>query len=214
MNTHLNGEPALQRMILMYCLGSPCAKLVQDLIQDVIETTTNVISGNTTLWCVLGPIPRSIRLSKCIKNVRQTFYTFIVYRELELTRVADPDAYEDGLKHLQGMKKTDFALAYRDLTSKEMHGTPSGVRMRRHLDNLKKSGFVFREYETLWSRFVCLRGRVGEKHGLPTLALTPSVNSDFCAIYDYYHEQVMKIIREKDERERAEYLIRRSSSSR
>lgn len=208
MNTHLNGEPALQRMILMYCLDSPCAKLVQDLIQSVIDTTKNVISGNTTLWCVLGPIPRSRRLTTCIQNVRHTFYTFIVYRELELTRIADPVVYKNGLVHLQGMKSTDFALVYRDLTSKEIHGTPTGVRMRRHLENLSKRGFVFREYETLWSRFVCLRGRVGEKHGLPKLVLPPSVNSDFCAIYDYYHEQVMKIVREKDELEREEYQKR------
>ena len=205
MNTHLNGEPALQRMILMYCLDSPCAKVVQDLVKSVIETTTNVISGNTTLWCLMGPIPKTRRLTKCIQNVKPTFYTFIVCQELELTRIEDPNVYKNRLTHLQGMKSTEFSLMYRDLTSKEIHGTPSGIQMRRHLEHLNKRGFVFRDHETLWSRFVCLRGRVCERRGLPKLVLTPSVNSDFCVIYDYYHEEVMKIVREKERRQEEEF---------
>ena len=188
MNKYLDGCPALQRMILMYCLDTPTAKIIQEVIQNI---DTKRIDRNS-LWCLMGPIKKSHTLMNCITNTRHCYSTFIVFRELELARVTDP-IFGGAFQHqFKEAKKTEFRLLYNDLMSREIHGTPSGIRMRRHFENLKSGGIELREHETVWSRFVCLRGRVAEKPGHPKLVLTPEVSYDFHKIYDYYHEKVME----------------------
>ena len=188
MKTNLNGAPELQRMILMYCLESPSAKLIQKLKQNVNQNGIQPWISKSCVWySMMNTILKSRFKNTYIQKARNTFTSFIVYRELELTRIGDP-IMKEALEHeFHGLKKMQFDFVYRELTLKEQHGTPSGVCIRKHLEFMKLRGLELRENDTWWSMFVCLRGRIAEKYGNPVLILPPAVDIDFCKIWDEYN---------------------------
>ncbi len=156
---HLNGFAPLQNKILLYCLESNTASVMQPIVAQMEERrkTTKDINCETA-WRCIEEKPDSIDLA--IKKVQGlTFMTHILSLEMSLARLEMPGSNLTKKNEteiiLRMAKRSLFSITYNRLTSPDKYGTPTGNIMRKYMANLFMRGLHLKGNETMWCRFSC-----------------------------------------------------------
>jgi len=160
MQNALAGVPELQRKILLYCLETPGATAMRQIVEEVEEkrrAAPDRLKDYITAWRdsrVLGPPKKSQTAFERAKAY--TFTTFIVGKELEVAKHlfmsegsnAKLVAAKKDLKEASHVK---FSCLISKLNAREKNGTPSAITLRRYLDRFRERGITFLETDTYWS---------------------------------------------------------------
>jgi len=157
MITHLDGFAPLQNKILLYCIGSDTASVMQPIVAQMEERrkTTKDINCETA-WRCIEEKPDSIDFA--IKKAQGfTFITHVVSLEMTLARLEMPGSNltkKNEIEiNLRMAKRSLFGIIYNRLTSPDKYGTPTGNLMRKYMANLFMRGLYLRGNETMWARF-------------------------------------------------------------
>lgn len=147
-NTHLNGFEPLQIKIFMYCLGSSSACIMKPVVSFVEEKRQENSGDHITAW----------RFYKPVKEFHSKIYTFtsyIIRCEIEVARIEDGNSRKkEALENLEYAKQMMFDMKYNKLANKETeNGTPTGIIMRKYINNLFSRGLHLDGNETLYGRF-------------------------------------------------------------
>jgi hypothetical protein len=160
MQNALAGEIHLQRKILVYCLGTPTAAAMRQIVEETEEKRRNApeyLLDHITAWrdspILVSPknFEHEFRRAKAY-----TFDSYVVERELIVARrwfmTENAPQRVAAIQDLMDAKQVKLDKLIARLTVKEKHGTPSGVCMRRYLDRLREHGFTMLDSQTFWSK--------------------------------------------------------------
>lgn len=159
MITHLNGFAPLQNKILLYCLDSNTATVMQPIVSEMEERRKNTKDINCeTAWRCIEEKPDSI--DAAIKKAQGfTFMTYLVSLEMTLARLEMPGSNRTKKNeteiNLRMAKRSRFEITHNRLTSPDKYGTPTGNLMRKYMANLFMRGLHLKGNETMWGRFSC-----------------------------------------------------------
>jgi hypothetical protein len=158
----LAGEPHLQRKILTYCLGTPTASVMRQIVEETEEKRRAIPECSIdyiTAWRDSRILHPPKKIETALKRAKAySFNTYIVSKELTVAKClfSPEDALElaTATKDLEEAKNMKLGCMVSRLNSKETNGTPSGVVLRRHWERLREHGFVMLETQTYWSKEV------------------------------------------------------------
>jgi hypothetical protein len=180
MITYLAGFEPLQKKILLYCLESDTAALMQPIVTEMEKRrkTTEDINCETAWRC---HTPKKYNNEIIMKRkMNYTLNTFIVLKEIDLAKLSIPGTNSELKKQaeidLQMGIKSHFNVKYNWLTRSEKHGTPTGIIIRKYMIKLFMKGFYLKGNETMWARFS--NYKVLDSHGFPMEVNNPSVIQD------------------------------------
>jgi hypothetical protein len=160
MQNALAGELHLQRKILVYCLGTPAAAAMRQIVEETEEKRRNApehLIDHITAW---RDSPALVSPKKFEHEFRRakayTFDAHIVVRELIVAMCwFMPENAPERVAAIQDLmeaKQVKLDGLVSRLTAKEKNGTPSGVCLRRYLDRLREHGFTMLDTQTFWSK--------------------------------------------------------------
>ena len=157
MITHLDGFAPLQNKILLYCLGSDTATIMQPIVAQMEERrlTTEDINCETA-WRCIKEKPDTVNIA--LKKAKgYTFKTYLASMEMLLARLempgSDPTEKTVIEHHVNLAKHRQFTVINSRLTSPEKYGTPTGNLIRKYVSYILMKGIHLKGNETLWARF-------------------------------------------------------------
>lgn len=160
MQNALAGEIHLQRKILVYCLGTPTAAAMRQIVEETENKRRNApeyLLDHITAWRDSPILVAPKKFEQELRRARAyTYNTYVVDLELIVAkRWFMTENAPQRVAAIQGLMeamqiKLDRLVSR--LTAKEMHGTPSGVCLRRYLDRLREHGFTMLDGQTFWSK--------------------------------------------------------------
>ncbi len=157
MITYLDGFAPLQNKILLYCLGSNTASIMQPIVAQMEERrlTTKDINCETAWRCITQK-PDTVNIA--LKKAKgYTYKTYLASMEMLLARLEMPDSDPTEKTviehHVNLAKHRQFTTINSRLTSPDIHCTPTGGVIRKYVSYLLMRGIHLKGNETLWARF-------------------------------------------------------------
>ncbi len=176
MITYLDGFGPLQNKILLYCLGTDTAAIMQPIVAQMEQRRIATEDINCeTAWRCIKQKPDTVNIA--LKKARgYTFQTYLASMEMLLARLempdSDPTEKEVIEHHVNLAKHRQFTVINSRLTSPDIHCTPTGNLIRKYVSYLLMRGIHLKGNETLWARFsdeevifysVCLEDKVNPR---------------------------------------------------
>jgi hypothetical protein len=176
MITYLDGFAPLQNKILLYCLGSNTAAIMQPIVAQMEQRrlTTQDINCETAWRCITQ---KPDKVGIALKKAKgYTFKTYLASLEMLLARLempgSDPTEKTVIENHVNMAKHRQITVINSRLTSPDIHCTPTGNLIRKYVSYLLMRGIHLKGNETLWARFsgeevifysVCLEDKVNPR---------------------------------------------------
>lgn len=161
MKNALAGVPELQRKILLYCLETPGATAMRQIVEEVKEkrrAAPERLNDYITAWRDSRVLRPPKNASTAFERARAyTFTTFIVGKELEVAKqlfmseCSDNTKLVAAKKDLKEASNVKFVSLISKLNAREKNGTPSAITLRRYLDRFRERGITFLDTDTYWS---------------------------------------------------------------
>jgi len=148
----LNGLKPLQNKILMYCLGTPSAAIMNPLCAQIEAKRRDQDDKDENKVTAFRYYTPEIKSSKPRKYIR-SYLGRAVTEEVKLFKLQDPDLRAEQERIVQMCFEAYLDNRLDILTKKEENGTPTGIIMRKYIRGLFNQGYTMLENETLWAKF-------------------------------------------------------------